>query len=215
MSRAHRTVTVCNGNASAWGGKATIRRAHCGGPEPSRRPSPRHREPRLGLPSGSPDSSASNWNDVLCSSGMTLNTWLAVAGCGVSWAFGDQPPDSRGARNCRLSMVLGGAQGTKAQLCPTRHGLARARLPGRPRTVTVGDGLVGVTPGRVTPIDSGRLVPRPSASAALDRLPGSALPARPGRLSASAMWRRRRARGASVRVVSLRDGPCQDWITLS
>jgi hypothetical protein len=55
------------------------------------------------------------------------------------------------ARMCRLSMASDGALGTKAQLRPTRHGLARARLPGRPRTATVGDGLVGVTPGRVTP----------------------------------------------------------------
>src|SRR5689334_10929273 len=60
-------------------------------------------------------------------------------------------PCDPGARTCRSSMASEGALGTKAQLCATRHGLARARLPGRPRTVTVGDGMVGVTPGRVTP----------------------------------------------------------------
>src|SRR5690348_18507511 len=60
-------------------------------------------------------------------------------------------PCDRGARKCQSSMASEGALGTKAQLCPTRHGVARARLPGRPRTVTLGDGLVGVTPGRVTP----------------------------------------------------------------
>src|SRR5689334_23577178 len=60
-------------------------------------------------------------------------------------------PCDPGARTCRSSMALEGALGTKAQLCATRHGLARARLPGRPRTVTAGDGLVGVTPGQVTP----------------------------------------------------------------
>jgi len=60
-------------------------------------------------------------------------------------------PCDLGARKCQLSMASEGAQGTKAQLCPARHGVARARLPGRPGTVTVGDGLAGVTPGRVTP----------------------------------------------------------------
>jgi hypothetical protein len=55
-------------------------------------------------------------------------------------------PASLGARTCQSPMASEGAQGTKAQLCPTCHGLARTRLPGRPRTVTVGDGLVGVTP---------------------------------------------------------------------
>jgi hypothetical protein len=61
------------------------------------------------------------------------------------------PTARHGASNSRLSMASAGAQGTKAQLRPIRHGLARARLPGGPRTVTVGDGLVGRHPRQVMP----------------------------------------------------------------
>jgi hypothetical protein len=63
----------------------------------------------------------------------------------------------------------------KPQLCPPRHGLPSASLPGRPRTVTVGDGLVGVTPRRV-PAESGahRTILAMGAFA-----PGSASSARP------------------------------------
>jgi hypothetical protein len=52
-----------------------------------------------------------------------------------------------------VSIVYGirGRAGNKSPTARNRHGLARASLPGRPRNVTVGDGLVGAASGRVTP----------------------------------------------------------------
>jgi hypothetical protein len=56
-------------------------------------------------------------------------------------------------RCAQLSIIYGVRRrvGNESPTAPTRHGVARVRLPGRPRTVAVGDGLVGAASGRVTP----------------------------------------------------------------
>src|SRR5262249_32101358 len=54
----------------------------------------------------------------------------------------------RGARNCRLSMVFEGAQGTKAPTAPNPPWLGKGKPARETAQATLGGGLVGVTPAR-------------------------------------------------------------------
>jgi hypothetical protein len=61
-----------------------------------------------GVPSGPPDSPASNWNDVLCSSGMTLNTPFRPATFRQLTGAIIQFPDGEGPVACGVLLVHGG-----------------------------------------------------------------------------------------------------------